>query len=300
MVRPHPVAVAALLLAAPLKVSSDVPTVHRFRPELTPHADFPPGETLPVFPDLSPTAEPPQSKDARNADRMDQKARIDILRAISGEFARAVCALPGGRKGIHIKAGKPVDEGLVQRAVRTGGSAASQGDQVQVTAIEFRDRQIVVDINGGGRQHTRWRDRIHLDVGGLPTARMDHSGSQGLQKAGSTIYLDFDKKLPELSPEQVKQFLSAFLDFAKQRSAAVQWVDTLPPEVQTAIKEKRALVGMDQEMVIAALGRPDKKIRERDDDGLETEDWIYGHPPGRTIFVKFAGEKVITVKQYPN
>jgi hypothetical protein len=53
-------------------------------------------------------------------------------------------------------------------------------------------------------------------------------------------------------------------------------------------------------MVIAAVGRPDKKVRERDEDGLETEDWIYGHPPSRTIFVKFAGEKVISVKQFPN
>jgi sulfur carrier protein ThiS len=299
MARPH-LAVAALLLAAPLTAWSDVPTVHRFRPEMTPVTDFPPGETLPVFPDLAPTADAPQSKDAHKSDRMDQRDRIEILRAISGEFARAVCALPSGRKGIHIKAGKPVDEEAVLRAVRLGGAAANPGDQVQVTAIEFHDREIVVDVNGGGRQHTRWRDRIHLEVGGAPTARMDQTGSQGLQKAGTTIYLDFDQRLPELTPEQIKQFLSAFLDFAKQRSAAVQWVETLPPEVQTAIKEKRALVGMDQEMVIAALGRPDKKVRERDDDGLETEDWIYGHPPERTVFVKFAGEKVITVKQYPN
>lgn len=299
MARPH-LAIAALLLAAPVVASSDVPTVHRFRPEMTPVTDFPPGETLPVFPDLAPTADAPQSKDAHKSDRMDQRARIEILRAISGEFARAVSALPGGRKGIHVKAGKPVEEEMVQRAVRIGGAAANPGDQVQVTAIEFHDKEIVVDVNGGGRQHTRWRDRIHMEVSGVPTARMDQTGSQGLQKAGSTIFLDFDQKLPELSPEQVKQFLSAFLDFAKQRSAAVQWVETLPPEVQAAIKEKRALVGMDQEMVIAALGRPDKKVRERDDDGLETEDWIYGHPPGRTVFVKFAGEKVITVKQYPN
>jgi hypothetical protein len=299
MARPH-LAVAALLLAAPLTAWSDVPTVHRFRPEMTPVTDFPPGETLPVFPDLAPTADAPQSKDAHKSDRMDQRDRIEILRAISGEFARAVCALPSGRKGIHIKAGKPVDAEAVLRAVRLGGAAANPGDQVQVTAIEFHDREIVVDVNGGGRQHTRWRDRIHLEVAGAPTARMDQTGSQGLQKAGTTIYLEFDQKLPELTPEQIKQFLSAFLDFAKQRSAAVQWVETLPPEVQNAIKEKRALVGMDQEMVVAALGRPDKKVRERDDDGLETEDWIYGHPPGRTVFVKFAGEKVITVKQYPN
>jgi len=293
MARLQCVAFAALLLAAP-----DVPTVHRFRPETTPSADFPPGETLPVLPDLSQTVQAPHSKDAQKSDKMDQRSRIEILRAISGEFARAVRSLPSGRKGFHLKAGQPPDDSVLDRAVAAGGSAANPGDEVQVTLVTFRDRGIVIDINGGGRQHTRWRDRVHLEVGGLPTAQVEQPGPSGLQKIGSTLYLDFDRRLPAVTPDQVKQYLSAFLDFARQRSAAVQWVETLPPEVQQAIKDKRALVGMDQEMVIAAMGRPDKKVRERDDVGLETEDWIYGHPPGRTVFVKFAGDKVISVKQF--
>ena len=32
-------------------------------------------------------------------------------------------------------------------------------------------------------------------------------------------------------------------------------------------------------MVIAALGRPDRKVREQDSEGNDTEDWIYGRPP---------------------
>lgn len=300
MARIHPAAIAALLLASPLVASPDVPTVHRFRPEPAPSANFPPGESLPILPDLAPTAEPQQPKGAHKSNRMDQRSRIEIIRAISGEFARAVRTLPSGRKGLHIKAGQPLDEAKVQQAVAAGGAAANPGDQVQVTGLEFRERQIVIDVNGGGRQHTRWRDRIHMEVGGLPSARVEQAGSPGFQKIGSTLYLDFGQRLPELTSEQVKKYLSAFLDFARERSAAVQWVETLPPEFQQAIKDKHPVVGMDQEMVIAAVGRPDKKIRERDDDGVETEDWIYGHPPGRTIFVKFAGEKVISVKQFPN
>ena len=301
MARIHPISVAlvALMLGSPLLGYPDVPTVHRFQPETAPSANFPPGESLPVFPDLSPTAFPQQPKDAHKSGKMDQKSRIEILRAISGEFAHAVRALPSGRKGLHIKAGEPLNEDQAQRAVLVGGSAANPGDQVQVTGVEFRDREIVIDINGGGRQHTRWRDRIHLEVGGMPAGRAEQPGPPGLQKIGSTLYLDFGQRLPELSAEQVKKYLAAFLDFSKERSAAVQWVETLPPEIKQAIKDKHPVVGMDQEMVIAAVGRPDKKIRERDEDGVETEDWIYGHPPSRTIFVKFAGEKVISVKQFP-
>lgn len=292
MARLQCAAFAAIMLAA------DVPTVHRFRPETTLPAAFPAGETLPVLPDLSQTSQVRPSQDAPKSDRLDERARIEILREISGEFARAVRSLPSGKNGFHIKVGKPLDESLAERAVAAGGSAAGPGDQIQITRIEFHDRSIVIDINGGGRQHTRLRDRIHLQVSGMPTARVDQPGPAGLQKIGSTLYLDFERRVPAVTPQQLKQYLSAFLDFTRQRSAAVQWVETLPPEMQQAIKDKRPLVGMDQEMVIAAMGRPGKKVRERDETGLETEDWIYGHPPGRTVFVKFAGDKVISVKQF--
>jgi len=32
-------------------------------------------------------------------------------------------------------------------------------------------------------------------------------------------------------------------------------------------------------------------------DGVETEDWIYGVPPGKIVFVTFNGNKVIKVKE---
>ena len=47
--------------------------------------------------------------------------------------------------------------------------------------------------------------------------------------------------------------------------------------------------------VLLALGRPKYKPRETK-DGLETEDWVYGTPPGKITFVTFNGDKVIKVK----
>jgi hypothetical protein len=40
-------------------------------------------------------------------------------------------------------------------------------------------------------------------------------------------------------------------------------------------------------------------VRERDAEGYDTEDWIYGHPPDKTVFVHFRGDKVSSIKQYP-
>ena len=56
---------------------------------------------------------------------------------------------------------------------------------------------------------------------------------------------------------------------------------------------------MDKEELVAAIGKPDRKVRERDAEGNDIEDWIYGTPPGKTIFVRFMGDRVTTIKQYP-
>jgi hypothetical protein len=120
-----------------------------------------------------------------------------------------------------------------------------------------------------------------------------------LIKRGSTLILDFGRAVPSVSPDQVKQYLSPFLNFAGQPSAAKTWVDTIPAQFRQAIQQHEAVVGMNREMVIAALGEADHKVREFQSNGTETEDWIYGSPPGTTIFVTFIGETVVRVKQFP-
>jgi hypothetical protein len=155
-----------------------------------------------------------------------------------------------------------------------------------------------VDINGGGKGRTRLRDRIHLDVGGMPTMTTTANTPVNTSE-GATIFLDFDKPLPEMTAEDLEKLLSDVLDFSKRHSAAIQWVETLPPEIQKAIQDKQPVVGMDHDMVLAAMGRPDRKVREKGADGNEIEDWIYGKPPAKTIFVSFEGDKVTQVHQYP-
>jgi hypothetical protein len=93
----------------------------------------------------------------------------------------------------------------------------------------------------------------------------------------------------------VKKILSPVLDFDK-RSATQLYSETLSPEMQKAITEKRALVGMDHDQVLLAMGHPDHKYRESK-DGVDLEDWIFGAPPGKITFVTFTGSKVSKVKE---
>ncbi len=225
-------------------------------------------------------------------------SRLSLVRYIDGELVQVVRSIPAGKKGFHLKAGVPLNENALRMAVASAGSAINPGDHAQITNLDFKDKEIVLDINGGGKGKTRLRDRIHLEIGGDPTMTTIPDAPVNTN-AGATIYLDFDRPLPDMTADDLKQYLSGVLDFSKKRSAAVQWVDSLPPEIQKAITEKQPVVGMDHDMVLAALGRPDRKVREKGPDGIEVEDWIYGTPPEKTIFVSFEGDKVTQVHQYP-
>src|ERR1700692_295708 len=229
---------------------------------------------------------------------MQPMTRLSLVRYIDGELVRVTRAIPAGKKGFHLKAGAPVDERALRMAVASAGSAINPGDHAQITDLEFKDKVIIVDINGGGKGKTRLRDRIHLEVGGVPTMTTSPDTPVNTN-AGATLYLEFDRPLPEMTADDLKQYLSGVLDFSKQHSAAVQWVESLPPDIQKAIQDKQPVVGMDHDMVLAAMGRPDRKVREKGSDGTEIEDWIYGKPPAKTIFVSFEGDKVTEVHQYP-
>jgi hypothetical protein len=230
-------------------------------------------------------------------------SRLQIIRYVSGEFAHVVKPLPAAKKGFKIQVGKPLDEKELNQELANHGAAANPGEMIQITQLEFRDKEIIVNINGGTKGHFRLRDHIQVGIGGprTPTAQSTTTTAPNGANSqhGAMLVLDFGRPLPDMSPDDVKHALAAFLDFSKERSAAVNWVDSLPPEYRKAITDKKAVVGMDHDMVLAALGRPDHKVRERDPKaGGETEDWIYGSPPSKTIFVTFAGDKVVRVREF--
>lgn len=293
MFRTTTVALATLLF-----VFADVPQVYHLRPQpgdLAP-IRIPDALTLPDFLFAVDGNAPPKSS------KLKPQSELQIVRYVSSEFAKVVKPLPASKKGFRMQAGKPVDENDLRQALTLGGAAANPGDTVQITKIQFREKEIVIDINGGAKRHYRLRDHLQIGMGGapMPTGTTTSTATGGHSRLpGATLVLDFGGPVPDMSPDDLKKDLSGFLDFSKERSAAVEWVDTLPPQFKEAIKDRKAIVGMDHEMVIAALGWPDRKVRERDPNGVQTEDWIYGQPPARTVFVTFAGDKVIQVRQFP-
>ena len=303
---PNTLAIVSVAASFLFLADADVPRVTSFRaPDSSSHADFANTE-IAIFPMLtSEQQSAAPSPTAPHKEKLQESSKLELIRYVSGEFAKATRALPAGKDGFLQFAGKPLNQELLERAVATHGVAVHPGDQAQITKLEFRDHTIVVDVNGGGRGKRRFLDRIQISSGGgIPTMRssseQEDKGPPGIQPgAGSTLLLEFTKTIPDLTPEELKQLLSPFLDFARQRSASVMWVDTLPPDIRRAIQERTPKVGMDREMVVAAVGKPGHKVRERDSQGNEIEDWIYGTPPEKTIFIRFMGDRVTSIEQFP-
>lgn len=305
----------AITLVFLLFADADVPRINSLRQPANPAEAFPAGEEIPPSwvsgsdspsTTLPPTQQKPQENTsaASKSGPLQESSKLELIRYVSGEFAKAIKPLPAGKEGFIVHIGQPLDSNMLDRQVATHGAAVNTGDHVQITKLEFHDKQIIVDLNGGGRGKKRLRDRIHLEMGGIPTATttstQQDQGPAGLQPGlGSTLFLEFPQPLPDLAPEDLKKILSPFLDFTRQRSASVQWFDTLPVEMRKAIQDRRPVVGMDREEVVAAIGKPEHKVRERDQEGNDIEDWIYGQPPSKTVFVRFTGSRVTSVKQFP-
>jgi hypothetical protein len=304
--------ILAITLMCLLFADADVPRVNSLRAPANAPENFPANGEIPLFGNDALPGTDPQGQAAgqdkapstgKNSSLQDS-SKLTLIRYVSGEYAKAIKPLPAGKEGFIVHIGQPLDANMLDRQVATHGAAVNTGDHVQITKLEFHERQIVVDLNGGGRGKKRLRDRIHLEMGGIPTTRttstQQDQGPPGMQPGlGSTLYLEFTQPLPDMSPEDLKKLLSPFLDFTRQRSASVQWFDTLPIEMKKAIQDRKPVVGMDREEVVAAIGKPEHKVRERDSEGNDIEDWIYGQPPSKTVFVRFTGARVTSVKQFP-
>ena len=225
------------------------------------------------------------------SDKLTEDERIELVRDLSAEYATAKVAIPRSKKPLDYNADGTYDHMAWHDGALTMGQAARLGDKVQITKVSLEGDHLVLEINGGLKSGGHWYDNVQVGIGGVGAP----AGRSSSPTQGTWILLNFHKPMENLTAAEVKKILAPILDF-DQRSATVLYSETLPPEVQKAIAEKRALVGMDRDQVLLAMGHPDHKYRETK-DGVESEDWIFGTPPGKIVFVTFNGNKVVKVKE---
>ena len=219
--------------------------------------------------------------------------RIEIARGLNAEFATMKVILPRAKKPLVIQSTGQYDKDDWEKALREGGPAARLGDQVQITRVEIESNKIVLEINGGHKTG-HWYDHVQVGMGGtMSPVSTNQSATPAL---GSRVALVFPGSVPSLKSAEIRQMLAPIFDFEKH-SASEQYVDKLPEPIKKAIKEQKAIEGMDRDQVLLALGKPRSKSRETSREGDEIEDWVYGEPPGKMTFIRFNEKKVVEIRE---
>jgi len=230
---------------------------------------------------------------AAEESKLTTEDRIELLRGLTAELATAKVVLPRSKKPLLFSSDGSYDKQQWTDIGREFGPAARVGDLVKLTKVSFEEDRILFEINGGMKGGRKWYEGIQVGVG-TRTAPIS-GGGYSVAPSGTSLALLFAGRVPPIKAAEVKKLLAPILDF-NFRSATEQYVEALPPEIRKAVKEKKAVEGMDKDQVLLALGRPRHKVREVK-DGVELEDWVYGEPPGKITFVTFDGNKVIQVKE---
>jgi len=242
-------------------------------------------------------SQPTDAKSAPPAKRqpMTQKTRLYVIRGLQSEIAFARKPFPLGTRGITLHEDgttTPAAGQLAQEAVI--GVAVRPGDRVTITNIRIAKDFILFELNGGPKKKKKWYDHIDVGMAGVPTVTQTPQQTPDNPR-GTLLILAFKGFVPEIAPEALKEMLYPVLDF-NSKSATEAYLDTIPPKAKEAIQNHQVLVGMDQDMVIYAKGRPLRKIRETDERGKPYEEWLYGEPPQDVEFVRFSGSEVVQLK----
>lgn len=231
------------------------------------------------------------------SDKLTDDERIELLRGLVSEYATMKVPLARSKKPLEFFVEGTFNKDYWESTFKQFGPAARAGQQIQITKVTFEGDKLLFDINGGLTSGQHWYDHIQTGMGGIQQQTVDTGGGYGAQPTlGTYLLVIFRKPMENLNSADVKKMLAPIMDF-DQRSPTQLYSETLSPEMKKAIADKHVTVGMTRDQVKMALGQRDSNYRQTTKDGVETEDWIYGKPPGKITFVTFAGSKVIAVKE---
>ena len=225
--------------------------------------------------------------------KLNELERANIVRGLVAELGTAKTMIPRSKKPLELDAKGQYDKDAWTDAMEEFGPAARLGDMVEITKVEFKENKLVIQLNHGISGGRKWWHRVQVS-GNTNRDGTLGQGATVYAPGGTTLALTFEDEIPSVEPGEFKKMLKPVLDF-EQRSATELYVEKLPEEFKEAIEAKKAVVGMDRDMVLLARGKPNRKVRDFK-DGAETEDWIYGVPPGNVSFITFEDGKVIRIK----
>jgi hypothetical protein len=226
--------------------------------------------------------------------KLTDEQKRELVRGLTAEWAKAKVDLPVSKKPLPFDSIGARDEEFWKDAMYKNGPAARVNDMVQITKVKIGDDKIELELNDGSKKGS-FMDHVQIGGSGGTVTQPDKRPPTAAQQ-GTSIEIKFPKTIGDIDATGVKKILASIMDFDKH-SATETYLESLPEPTKEAIKAKKAIVGMDREQVLLALGTPRQKSRETKED-VDYEDWIYGQQPGIIRFVTFAGAKVSNIKEF--
>lgn len=225
---------------------------------------------------------------------MSRQTRLEIIRDFETQIVYSRTSFPMGTKGLQLRDGVTTPNGQnLQQLLALWGPAIKPGDPAHISYVRIKDDHIHFDLNGGPIRRKKWYQRIEVSgANGTPVPLSNDNSVDNPH--GSYLDIYFDKYVPEMSAAQLRAIIYPVLDF-NARNKEEAYLDTVPPKAKEAIQAHHVLVGMNTEMVLHAVGKPPRKVREKDGE-TEYEEWIYGEPPHDVDFVRIVGDEVVRVE----
>src|SRR5438270_7802710 len=202
-----------------------------------------------IPPNIQSQSQTPAGPISADAPKMSKQTRYEIIRDFETQIVYARAAFPMGAKGLQLKNGVTIPNGQeLQQALALWGPAVKAGDPAHISYVQIKDNHIHFDINGGPVRRKKWYQHIEISGNGGTSVPLSPTDSQP-NPHGTYLDIYFDKYVPEMSAQQLRDLLYPVLDFTAHNKEEA-YLDTVPPKVKDAIKAHQVLVGMDSEMVI--------------------------------------------------
>lgn len=226
--------------------------------------------------------------------RLDERTRLELIRLLSSEQGFAMRPFPRGGRGLMLHANGDLspDAQDYQKVLYEKGISSGAGDRIIITKMLIKSDRIVLETNGGPDYRHKYLRHVSIGMDPCYTAPIVQDDAQ--EPTGARITLLFKRYVPEMTAAEVKALLAPVIDFGL-KSPVTAYTDTLPPKLRNAILAHQVLVGMNHRMVLASVGQPESKVREKQ-DGMTYEEWIFGQPPQDVNFVRFMGDRVVRVE----
>src|SRR5215469_10936505 len=225
---------------------------------------------------------------------LDSKTRLELERLLQAEQGFAMRPFPRGHKGLTLQANgklEPAGEPYLDM-VTAEGLCAKPGDRLVITDLKFDHNKMIFMLNGGPDAKHRFLRHVQIGTGSVMSPGLPDDASNDPQ--GARLTLTFKDRIPEMTDKDVKALLAPLISF-DVKTPIQAFTDTLPPKLKDAILNHHVMVGMSTEMVLFAVGQPQKKIREMEGQ-MPFEEWIYGTPPKDVQFVRVNGNRVIRLE----